>query len=86
MKASLTTTTPSAIHTNALDVVLIRAVGLQRILGLGEVLVSNEHGQRDAKSESRHDEQHLKQVGGGRVRMCCVAREMDEWKGRLSVR
>jgi hypothetical protein len=48
----------------ALDVVLVRAVGLQCSGGVGEVLVSYEHGESDAESESSHDEQKL-QVGQG---------------------
>ena len=48
----------------ALDVVLVRAVGLQGSGGVGEVLVGYEHGESDAESESSHDEQKL-QVGAG---------------------
>ena len=43
----------------ALDVVFVRAVGLQHVSGVGEVLVGDEHGEGDAKSKSCNDEQHL---------------------------
>ena len=64
----------NAKQSNALDVVLVGAVGLQGIAGVSEVLVGDEHGQSDAESEGCHDKQHLKGGGGGRVRVCCVAR------------
>ena len=47
------------IQSNALDVVLVGAVGLQGIAGVCEVLVGDEHGQGDAESEGCHDKQHL---------------------------
>jgi hypothetical protein len=66
-----------AKQSNALDVVLVGAVGLQGIASVGEVLVGDEHRQGDAESEGCHDKQHLKKKGGGgsgRVRGCSGAR------------
>ena len=44
---------------NALNAIFVRAVGLQHVSGVAEVLVGDKHGEGDAQSKSCNNEQHL---------------------------